>query len=431
MAAIKWCIALALLIVLTVSSVSGAISVHNIVITPSGTLIAGQTPPQRVTGSLLVDFVPEGGLTFDSQNDLNFHTDLDNVTWDYTLILDGNPNVPQYVNGKTLDIGGWLLSYPSRRNLGLSANFSGDVPQVTASGQKTILAVKVVNGAFDVNPALDVTRVANVVLPGSPLNQTGTGQPAAIPTTAGTTVAATAPSAPPGQAPESLAVPLDILTAIVLLLAIIPLAILVSHDHFAQSATRFPQAPGLRAGIAVVQILCGFGILFGLLILQSSYVTLALKGTDLNSVILLVVLFLMSYFAISAFIVAAGSLISKAFRWTMKSHVIIGIVVLLTGPAALFLSGAPNAAGPAAAVIVAGVVSVVLALWQERSVRTDLTEDWISRLSGAFHRMKQESSTHHGTGKNGDSALAVLNLRLAKGEISLEEYNRMKEAIKK
>jgi hypothetical protein len=431
MAAIKWCIALALLLVLTVSSVSASISVHNIVISPSGTLISGQTPPQRVSGSLLIDFIPEGGLTFDSQNDLSLHSDLDNVTWDYTLVLDGNPNVPQYVNGKTLDIGGWLLSYPSRRNLGLSANFSGNVPQVTASGQKTILGVKVVNGAFDVNPALDVTRTANVLLPGSPLNQTGSGQPTAIPTTAGTTVAATSPSTPPGQAPESLAVPLDILTAIVLLLAIIPLAILVSHDHFAQSTTRFPQAPGLRAGIAIVHILCGIGMLFGLLMLQSAYVSLALKGTGLNSVIVLIVLFLMSYFAISAFILAAGSLMSKAFRWTMKSHVIIGIVVLLTGPAALFLSGTSNAAVPAAAVIAASVISMVLALWQERSVRTDLSEDWISRLSSAFHRMKQESSTHRGTAKNGDSALAVLNLRLAKGEISLEEYNRMKEAIKK
>jgi hypothetical protein len=431
MATLKWCIALTLLLVLAVSSVSGAISVHKIVISPSGNLISGQTPPQRVSGSLLVDFVPEGGLTFDSGNDLSFHTDLDNTTWDYTLVLDGNPNSPQYVSGKNLDLGGWLLSYPSRRGVGLSVNFSGDVPQVTASGQKTILAVKVVNGAFDVNPSLDVTRVANVILPGSPLNQTGTGQGTTTLTPIGTTAAATIPSTPAGQSPESLAVPLDILAAIVLLLAIIPLAFLVSHDHFALSPTRFPQAPGLRAGIAVIHILCGVGLISGLLVLQSAYVSLAQKGTGLNSVLLLVVLFLMSYFAISAFVVAVGSLISKAFRWTMKSHVIMGVVVILTGPAALFLSGSQGAAGTAAVVITAAAVSTLLVLWQERSIRTDLTEDWISRLSGRFSRMRQESAMHHDPVKNGDSALAVLNLRLAKGEISLEEYSRMKEAIKK
>jgi hypothetical protein len=431
MAAIKWCIALALLLVLTVSSVSGAISVHNVIITPSGDLISGQNPPQKVTGSLKIDFIPEGGVTFDTGSDLSMRTDLDNATWEYTIITDGNPSSPTYINGKSVDIGGWLLSYSSRRTLGLTANFSGYVPAVTSSGQKTLLAVKVLNGGFDVNPSQDVTRTANVILPGSPLNQTGTGQTTAVPTTAGTTVAPTSSSTPQGQAPESLAIPLDILTVIVLLLAIIPLAILVSHDHFAQSQTRFPQAQGLRAGIAVIHILCGIGMLFGLLMLQSAYVSFALKGTGLNSVILLIVLFLMSYFAISAFIVAAGSLMSKAFRWTMKSHVIIGIVVLLTGPAALFLSGTQNAAVPAVVVIAASVISIILALWQERSVRTDLSEDWLSRLAGAFHRMKQESSTHRGTTKNGDSALAVLNLRLAKGEISLEDYNRMKEAIKK
>jgi hypothetical protein len=431
MAALKWCIALTLLLVLAVSSVSGTISVHNIVISPSGDLISGQNPPQKVSGSLKIDFIPEGGVTFDSGNDLSFRTDLDNATWDYTLITDGNPSSPTIVNGKTVDIGGWLLSYSSRRTLGLTANFSGNVPSVTSSGQKTLLAVKVVNGAFDVNPALDVTRVANVILPGSPLTQTGTGQTTAIPTTVGTTAAAATPLSPAGQSPESLAVPLDILAVIVLLLAIIPLAFLVSHDHFALSPTRFPQAPGLRVGIAVVHILCGVGLVFGILMLQSAYVSFAQKGTGLYSVILLVILFLMSYLAISAFAVAVGSLVSKAFRWTMKSHVIMGIVVLITGPAALFLSGTQGAAGIAAVVIAAAVISTLLALWQERSVRTDLTEDWISRLSGMFSRMRQGSATHHGPEKSSDSALAVLNLRLAKGDISLEEYNRMKEAIKK
>ncbi|HVP94659.1 MAG TPA: hypothetical protein VMS89_05730 [Methanoregulaceae archaeon] len=430
MAAIKWFIALTLLLFLTISSVSGAISVHNILISPSGNLISGQTPPQRVTGSLVVDFVPEGGLTFDSGNDLTFRTDLDNATWDYTLVLDGNPNPRQYVSGKTLDLGGWLLSYPSRRNVGLSANFSGNVPQVTASGQLTILAVKVVNGAFDVNPALDVTRVANVILPGSPLTTTGPGGQTGSttsPATTATTVAAPVQSTPAAE----LAVPLGILAAIVLLLAIIPLAFLVSHDLFALPPTRFPQSPALRAGIAVVHILCGIGLLSGLFILQSAYIALALKGTGPDSVMLLVVLFLMSYFAISAFVVAAGSLISKAFRWTLKAHTIMGIVVLLTGPAALFMSGAQGAAGAAAVVIAAAVISTLLAAWQGRSIRTDLTEDWISRLSDLLRKTKQGPSVYQGPGKTNDSALSVLNLRLAKGEISLEEYNRMKEAIKK
>ncbi len=431
MAALKWCIALTLLLIFTISSVSGAISVHNIVITPSGNLISGLNPPQRVSGSLTIDFIPEGGLTFDSGNDLTFQSDLDNATWDYTLVIDGNENPPTYVNGKTVDIGGWLLSYSSRRTLALSANFSGDVPQMTTSGQKTLLSVKEINGGFDVNPSLDVTRVANVIVPGSPLNQSGTGQITSIPTTVGTTVAIPVKSTPVGPSSQSLAVPLDILAAIVLLLAIIPLAFLVSHDYFAISPTRFPQAPGLRAGIAVIHILCGIGMLTGLFVLQSAYLTLALKGTDLNSILLLVVLFLMSYFAISAFIVAVGSLISKAFRWTMKAHMITGVVVLLTGPAALFLSETQEASGTAIVVILAAIISTLLALWQARSIRTDLTEDWISRLSNTFGRMKQGPATYQGTGKNSESALSVLNLRLAKGEISLEEYNRLKDAIKK
>ena len=431
MAALKWCIALTLLLIFTISSVSGAISVHNIVITPSGNLISGLNPPQRVSGSLTIDFIPEGGLTFDSGNDLTFQSDLDNATWDYTLVIDGNENPPTYVNGKTVDIGGWLLSYSSRRTLALSANFSGDVPQMTTSGQKTLLSVKEINGGFDVNPSLDVTRVANVIVPGSPLNQSGTGQITSIPTTVGTTVAIPVKSTPVGPSSQSLAVPLDILAAMDSCSRLFHL-----HSSFPMIISQFhppdfPRHQDYGLEYAVIHILCGIGMLTGLFVLQSAYLTLALKGTDLNSILLLVVLFLMSYFAISAFIVAVGSLISKAFRWTMKAHMITGVVVLLTGPAALFLSETQEASGTAIVVILAAIISTLLALWQARSIRTDLTEDWISRLSNTFGRMKQGPATYQGTGKNSESALSVLNLRLAKGEISLEEYNRLKDAIKK
>ena len=81
--------------------------------------------------------------------------------------------------------------------------------------------------------------------------------------------------------------------------------------------------------------------------------------------------------------------------------------------------------------IVAGLVTALLALWQDHTLRDDLGSDWVSSLSGFFQRVKgglrPKKTSHEDTG----AAIAILNTRLAKGEISLEEYNDLKDAIKK
>ncbi len=136
MTSTKMYLSVLLFLILVIPVVSGSISVQNIAITPSGDLVSGQNPPQKVSISYGINFIPSGGVTFSDSDTLGMSTDLDNARWNYTIILDGNPNTPQIANGKKLDIAGWDISYPSRRDLSIKVILTGDVPDCTGNPEK-------------------------------------------------------------------------------------------------------------------------------------------------------------------------------------------------------------------------------------------------------------------------------------------------------
>ena len=81
------------------------------------------------------------------------------------------------------------------------------------------------------------------------------------------------------------------------------------------------------------------GLLFVLFTLQAIYTNLVTVENGLAPVFVLLVLLLVSYVTLSAFALAIGSLLSKAFRWTLKVHSITGIAALVLAPAAIIILG--------------------------------------------------------------------------------------------
>ena len=77
------------------------------------------------------------------------------------------------------------------------------------------------------------------------------------------------------------------------------------------------------------------------------------------------------------------------------------------------------------------MITALLALWQDHTLQDDLGRDWVSLISGFFQRVKGDLSPKKIIHSDTGNAVGILNTRLAKGEIDLEEYNRLKEAIKK
>jgi|GEM_PF-3173464 len=441
MARLKWFLCVLILLILIIQSVSGAISVKNMVVSPSGDLVSGQSPPKQVSVSFAVNFVPEGGMTFSSSNSLDMFTDLENARWSYSTMLDGNANPPLTSNGNSVDIDGWVLSYPSRRDLAILVNLTGEVPAVSATGKKTMVKVGVYNGGNEVYPGTAVIREANVILPGSPavpstaptIPQSPGQTPKGTVTTPVSSTQVPATSAPPSSA---LVIPVGIITVIFLLISFIPLGLLVFHDYFGLGKLSIPQPFPVRAAIAIVQVLCGIGLLFVLFMLQAIYTDLVVADSGLAPVFVLLVLLLVSYVTLSAFALAIGSLLSKAFRWTLKAHSVAGIAVLILAPVTIITLGTTpdilqSRTVVVAVAIIAALVTALLALWQDHTLRDDLGSDWVSSLSDLFQRLKGNLRPKKTTQNETGTAMAILNTRLAKGEISLEEYNQLKEAIKK
>ena len=437
MAGLKWYFCVIILLILIIPSVSGSISVGNIIVTPSGDLISGQNPPKLVSVSFKVIFIPEAGVTFSDSNSLDMFTDLENARWSYSIVLDDIANSPLTNTGKSTEINGWLLSYPSRRNLAVLVNMTGEVPTVSTTGKKTLVKVGVYNGVNEVYPGSAVTREANIILPGNPaVSTTATIQQSGSQTsgTRAVTVAGTTPvlTTTPASSTSALSIPISIITVLFLLISFIPLGLLIFHDYFGLGKLSFPQPFPVRVGIAVVQVLCGIGLLSVLLMVQDIYTTLVVAGNGLAPVFVLLVLLMVSYVILSAFALAIGSILSKAFRWTLKMHSITGIAVLVLTPVVLVTLGSNTDRTVVIVItIVSALITVLLALSQDHTLQDDLGGDWVSRISGFFQRVKGDlipkKIIHSDTG----NAVGILNTRLAKGEIDLEEYNRLKEAIKK
>jgi hypothetical protein len=151
---------------------------------------------------------------------------------------------------------------------------------------------------------------------------------------------------------------------IFLFIAVIPLVLLLAHDYLGIGHLSFPQPLAIRAGVALGQVACGTGLIFAL----SRMIALlpALTNT-LTLPLMLIVLLLGAYLIFSALALAVGSLLSRPLRWTLKVHVVIGVIVLIVTPILLFSLGQ----GEVMAIlvtIVAAPVSALLALWQDHSL---------------------------------------------------------------
>ena len=165
MSTLKTSLIVLIILIAGIAVASASISVKNIAITPTGDLVSGQTPPNPVTVSFVIDFNPTGGETFPSEQTLTMSTDLENGQWSYITSLDGNPNPAVTANGRNLNINGWVLSYPSKRELSMRVTLNGEVPTVTASGNKTIIRVAELSGKSEAIAASEVVRERYVINP--------------------------------------------------------------------------------------------------------------------------------------------------------------------------------------------------------------------------------------------------------------------------
>lgn len=162
-------IALAVIALFLCIPAVSAFTVEGLTIDPSGSL----TPNTPVTVKFKIGFSASSDLTFPSGSDLVLTTDLTSPKWTYSLVLDDVENPREPVGGKTLELSGFELSYPSNIDEQIAVTLEGTTPTVSVTTEKIMVNVKEIDsngnaitssmvnkGALIINTG-DVTKVVS------------------------------------------------------------------------------------------------------------------------------------------------------------------------------------------------------------------------------------------------------------------------------
>ena len=273
------------------------------------------------------------------------------VTVVTTATVTGPTTVPTDVPTGTLTLNPYtILPTPTDRTA-----LPTTVPTLNLTNLSNTTSNQVTNGTF-----LPVTPVINETLNSGSNNTTVVApartspQETGIPGSANVTV--------PGINPPAGLGSWNVI--FFLFIAVIPLVLLIAHDYLGLGHLSFPQPLMVRVGVAIGQIICGFGLVF---VLSRMIALLPALTNTLTLPLLLIVLLLAAYFIFSALALAVGSLMSSPLRWTLKVHVVMGVIILIVTPILLF-SLAQGELMAILATIVAAPVSALLALWQDHSL---------------------------------------------------------------
>jgi len=168
--------------ILCVSPACALIVVQNPQVSPEGALSPG-TP---VRGSFVIVVIPSGATTFPSGHSLVLSTDLLSPEWSVETDLDGVPNDRMTRFSDVVFLNGFLLSYPTTRDVSLNVTLTGNAP---SPGNVALFRVVELDNQGMIVPGSEIVvpgAVATLITapPGTPVGTT-----AALPLSATVTTA--------------------------------------------------------------------------------------------------------------------------------------------------------------------------------------------------------------------------------------------------
>ena len=114
------------LCLLALSSPAGAAVVaRDMRVEPAGDLLKAGDP---VNLTALAEIIPSGASTFSESHTLSFSSGLSNARWEIIVTVDGKQAAVIRKDGARVFLNGYLLSYPTTRDVGLVIGLRGDTP---------------------------------------------------------------------------------------------------------------------------------------------------------------------------------------------------------------------------------------------------------------------------------------------------------------
>lgn len=125
-----------------VPSATATLSLRNADVFPSAEFLR---PGEMVNVSATVEIIPSGAMTFASGHTLVFSTDMKNARWDIRVMVDGIQGAVIGKNTDHLFVNGYLLSYPTDRDVSVSVNVEGAVPEYAERMSFSLIRVAELN----------------------------------------------------------------------------------------------------------------------------------------------------------------------------------------------------------------------------------------------------------------------------------------------
>jgi hypothetical protein len=120
-------------------------------------------PHQGLTADTRISIIPSGARTFTSGHTLQLETDLVDARWNTVVLTDGIPADTESGQGSVMFLNGFILSYPTNRDVALEVTVAGTVPDGVSS--TTVLMVKELDNSGTPVPGSTVTVTEPVSAP--------------------------------------------------------------------------------------------------------------------------------------------------------------------------------------------------------------------------------------------------------------------------
>lgn len=164
-------------VLLIVQSASASVAVQMLRVNPADTI----PPGGQAQVSLDLVVIPSGSDTFQPGHTLVFSTDLEDPHWVIVIVLDGMQNDRSEWYNNVVFLNGYLLTYPTTRDVAIRVNLTGKAPAGPAN--ITLARMVELNNEGRTVPGSEIIVPGNVSLYDTPLPGTITTTPATSSTT--------------------------------------------------------------------------------------------------------------------------------------------------------------------------------------------------------------------------------------------------------
>lgn len=131
-----------IILLLTAAHASATIVPRQVLVNPPGGSLIGGSPVD-VSGEL--EIIPSGATTFAETHTLSLSTDLNDARWQIVVYIDGVQGAVIPKEGSRVYVNGFLLSYPTTRDVSVRVLLKGTVPPDTGSRELMVLRVAELN----------------------------------------------------------------------------------------------------------------------------------------------------------------------------------------------------------------------------------------------------------------------------------------------